>query len=228
MGGIITRGPGLSFIEATAITPAGRTSQYDLGLWSDGQVEPLRQLVDFAHSQSQKIGIQLFHGGRRSNTITPWLSRGQSTPRELGGWPDKVVAPSAITYDKNHVQPRELSKEDMEELLVAYANAATRAVTAGVDVIEILGGHGYLINNFLSPQSNVRTDKYGGSFENRVRFPLEIVDVIRASIPADMPLFFRFAQILSASAPQYLLLAALAKEYQRRTGWNISTNLHGQ
>lgn len=196
VGGIFTRGPGLSFLEGTAVTASGRTSVQDLGIWSDDQVEPLRQLVEFAHSQNQKIGIPLFHGGRKSNTLAPWLHRGRSTPKELGGWPDEVVAPSPIAYDDDHVQPRELTREDIKTLLTAYADAAKRAVSAGFDVIEIAGAHGFLITNFLSPHSNLRTDDYGGSFENRVRFPLEVIDIVRASIPAKMPLFFRWVCML--------------------------------
>lgn len=191
VGGILTRGPGLTFVEATAVTPEGRITPQDLGLWSDDQVEPLRALVEFAHSQNQKIALQLAHAGRKASTVAPWLHAGLSAPREDGGWPDNVVAPSAIPFNKDFPQPRALTKAEIKALVVAYADAAKRALKAGVDVLEVHGAHGYLLTEFLSPHTNKRTDEYGGSFENRTRFPLEVVDAVRAVMPEDMPLFFR-------------------------------------
>jgi 2,4-dienoyl-CoA reductase-like NADH-dependent reductase (Old Yellow Enzyme family) len=181
----------LTFVEATAVAPNGRITPQDAGLWSDEQIAPLKQITEFAHSQNQKIAIQLAHAGRKASTVAPWLHAGLSASRLEGGWPDDVVAPSAIPFDELYPKPSEISVQQIKDYVVAYAEAAKRALKAGVDVIEVHGAHGYLISEFLSPQTNQRTDEYGGSFENRIRFPLEVVDAVRAVIPAGMPLFFR-------------------------------------
>ncbi|KAG6333195.1 hypothetical protein ID866_5892 [Astraeus odoratus] len=191
LGGILTRGPGLSIIEATAVTPEGRITPEDAGLWKDSQAESLRQIVEFAHSQNQKIGIQLAHAGRKASTVSPWLHFGLRATEEVGGWPDNVLAPSPIPYNDGFPNPKELTKEQIKDVVVAFAEAAKRALKAGIDVIEIHAAHGFLLFSFLSPQTNRRTDEYGGSFENRIRLPLEVVRAIRNVIPDDMPLFFR-------------------------------------
>jgi 2,4-dienoyl-CoA reductase-like NADH-dependent reductase (Old Yellow Enzyme family) len=170
----------------------GRITPQDSGLWSDEQIEPLQKVVEFAHSQNQKMAIQLFHAGRRASTVAPWLHAGLSASRREGGWPDEVVAPSAIQYDELFPKPSELSVQQIKDYVVASAEAARRAVKAGIDVIEIHGAHGFLVYQFMSPQTNQRTDEYGGSFENRIRFALEVIDATRAVIPAGMPLFFRY------------------------------------
>lgn len=193
LGGIIQRGPGLTIIEATSVTPEGRITPEDSGLWEDGQIAPLKRIVEFAHSQSQKIGIQLGHAGRKASTVAPWLSRGATALKEAGGWPDEVVAPSAIAFQDSYPDPKALTIEGIQRLQAAFVAAAKRAVEAGFDVIEIHGAHGYLIHTFLSPVSNQRTDQYGGSFENRTRFAREVVEAVRAVIPKEMPLFFRIS-----------------------------------
>jgi 2,4-dienoyl-CoA reductase-like NADH-dependent reductase (Old Yellow Enzyme family) len=193
MGGIIQRGPGLTCVEATAVTPEGRITPEDSGLWKDSQIEPLRKLVEFAHSQNQKIMIQLAHAGRKASTVAPWLSSGEVAPAELNGWPDNVLAPSAIPFDENHAQPKEMTKEDMQKFKTAFVAAVNRAMKAGFDAIEIHNAHGYLLHEFLSPASNKRTDEYGGSFQNRIRLTLEIVDLVRHAIPDTMPLFLRIS-----------------------------------
>lgn len=193
LGGIIQRGPGLTMVEATAVVPEGRITPEDCGLWTDSQIEPLAKIVEFAHSQNQKIGIQLAHAGRKASTVAPWLSSGDVAVKEVGGWPDNVKAPSAIAYNQRHCQPKEMTKEDIEEFKRAYKAAVQRAIKAGVDVIEIHNAHGYLLHSFLSPASNQRTDEYGGSFENRIRLTLEIVDICRETMPKDMPLFLRIS-----------------------------------
>ncbi|KAI6019994.1 hypothetical protein F5J12DRAFT_890284 [Pisolithus orientalis] len=190
LGGIISRGPGLAMVEATAVVPEGRITPEDAGLWKDSQAESLHPIVEFAHSQNQKIGIQLAHAGRKASTIAPWLHGGMVATEEVGGWPDDVWGPSAIPYDENHPYPKEVTKEEIKKVVVAFAEAARRALKVGVDVIEVHGAHGYLLTSFMSPYTNKRTDEYGGSFENRVRFPLEVVDAVRNVIPDDMPLFF--------------------------------------
>ncbi|KAI0887046.1 NADPH dehydrogenase [Annulohypoxylon maeteangense] len=193
LGGIVQRGPGLTIVEATAIQPRGRITPQDSGLWNNTQIGPLRQHVHFAHSQGQKIGIQLAHAGRKASTVAPWLSRGAVATHDVGGWPDDVVAPSAVAYADDHAVPRALSLAEIAEIKVDWRNAARRAVEAGFDVIELHCAHGYLLHSFLSPASNHRTDAYGGSFENRVRLVLELVDELRGVIPETMPLFVRIS-----------------------------------
>jgi 2,4-dienoyl-CoA reductase-like NADH-dependent reductase (Old Yellow Enzyme family) len=183
MGGIIQRGPGLTCVEATAVTPQGRITPEDVGIWQDSQIEPLAKLVEFAHSQNQKIMIQLAHAGRKASTVAPWLSGGDVAGEDVNGWPDDVWAPSAIPWNEKHAVPKEMSLEDIEGFKEAFGEAVKRALKAGFDVIEIhngesigeldyevaltkwlLSAHGYLLHEFLSPVSNKRTDKYGGSW----------------------------------------------------------------
>ncbi|KAK5108435.1 hypothetical protein LTR62_008322 [Meristemomyces frigidus] len=193
MGGIIQRGPGLSCVEATAITPEGRITPEDVGLWKDSQMEPLRKVVEFAHSQGQKIMIQLGHAGRKASTVAPWLSGGAVAGKDLNGWPDNVYAPSAIPWNENHAQPKELTLDQISETKKAFNDAVKRALKCGFDIIEIHNAHGYLLHSFLSPVANQRQDNYGGSFENRTRLTLEIVKETRATIPKEMPLFLRIS-----------------------------------
>lgn len=193
LGGIIQRGPGLTLVEATSVTSEGRITPEDSGLWKDSQITPLKQIVEFAHSQNQKIGIQIGHAGRKASTVAPWLSRGDTAEKEAGGWPDQVLAPSAIAFDDAYPNPSALTIEGIQRIQAAFVDTAKRAVTAGFDVIELHGAHGYLIHEFLSPVSNKRDDQYGGSFENRTRFATETVEAVRAVIPKDMPLFFRIS-----------------------------------
>lgn len=191
LGGIIKRGPGISFCEATAVLPEGRITPEDVGLWRDSQMEPMRRVVEFVHSQGQKIGVQLAHAGRKASTVAPWLSTGDVATEELNGWPDNVYAPSAIPYNERHASPKELTKQDIETLKNAWVAAVKRALAVGFDTIEIHNAHGYLLHEFLSPVTNKRTDEYGGSFENRVRLTLELVELVRNTIPDSMPLFLR-------------------------------------
>lgn len=193
IGGIVSRGPGLSIVEASGVQARGRITPEDLGIWSDAQIPGLAEIVQFAHSQGQKIGIQIAHAGRKASTVTPWLSFGAVADKDVNGWPDDVVAPSALAYAEGFCRPRELSLKEIEDLKADFVRAALRAVAAGFDVIELHNAHGYLLHSFVSPVSNKRTDQYGGSFENRVRLTLEIVEAIRAEIPKDMPLFVRIS-----------------------------------
>ncbi|KAF4817940.1 NADPH dehydrogenase afvA [Colletotrichum siamense] len=193
LGGIIQRGPGLALMESTAVQREGRITPQDIGLWEDGQIEPLKRIIEFAHSQGQKIGIQLSHAGRKSSTVAPFLHMNATASAEVGGWPDEVCAPSALRFNDAYPQPRAMTFEQIQEFKKAFVDAAKRAVRAGFDVVEIHAAHGYLIHQFLSPISNQRTDEYGGSWENRVRLVLEITDLVRASIPEDMPLFVRIS-----------------------------------
>ena len=196
VGGIATRGPGLSMMECTSIQPRGRITPEDAGIWDDRHVAEYKLITDFVHSQNQKIGVQLAHAGRKASTRAAWLQSheygvGLLVSEEEGGWPDDLIAPSAIAWSDKIGVPREMTLEDIKESIEDWKKAARRAVDAGFDVIEVHGAHGFLINQFISPLSNQRTDQYGGSWENRIRYPLEVVDAIRSVIPQDMPLFFR-------------------------------------
>lgn len=189
------RGASLTIIEATSVLPNGRITPEDSGLWSDDQVPPIRRIADFLHSQNQKLGIQLAHAGRKASTCAPWLvqTRGKSitATEDVGGWPEDVMGASAIRWGEGFAMPREMSLRDVQDVINGFRDSAKRAVEAGVDVIEIHAAHGYLLCSFLSPISNVRTDKYGGSFENRIRLLVEVIQAIRAVIPQGMPLLVR-------------------------------------
>ncbi|MCJ1305648.1 hypothetical protein MMC08_008463 [Hypocenomyce scalaris] len=188
------RGAGLTMIEATSVSPEGRISPEDSGLWCDSQIGPIKRIATFLHSQGQKLGIQLAHAGRKASIVAPWLSpRGKSVlaTEETNGWPGEVIGPSAISWGSGCTTPNEMSKNDIGMIISRFSDAAKRAVEAGVDVIELHGAHGYLIHAWLSPVSNKRTDGYGGSFENRIRVPVEVIKAVRAAIPSGMPLFFR-------------------------------------
>ncbi|KAJ9644498.1 NADH-dependent flavin oxidoreductase [Coniosporium tulheliwenetii] len=178
-------------METAAVTPTGRITPEDIGLWEDDQIEGLKRIVEFAHSQGQKIGVQIGHAGRKASTVAPWLSENDTAVEEAGGWPEDTVAPSAIAFADSYPHPTALTKEGIEEIKRAFADAAKRAVKAGFDVVEIHSAHGYLLHQFLSPVSNKRTDKYGGSFENRTRLTLEVVHLVRSALPNNMPLFVR-------------------------------------
>lgn len=142
MGGIIQRGAGITTVEATSVTPNGRITPEDSGLWKDSQIEPLKDVVDFAHSQGQKIMIQLGHAGRKASTVAPWLSGGMLATKDLNGWPDDVYAPSAIQWDENHAKPREMTLDDIESLKKSFNESVKRALKAGFDAIEVHGAHG--------------------------------------------------------------------------------------
>lgn len=190
------RGLSLTIVEATAVLPNGRITPQDSGLWKDSQTAPLKRIVDFAHSQGQKIGVQLAHAGRKASTLAPWLRESDSfvASKEHGGWEDNVWAPSPIRAAKNeYAMPKEVTTENIQELLQAWKDAARRCVEAGVDTIEIHGAHGYLISEFLSPITNQRTDAYGGSFENRTRLLFETIAAVREVIPESMPLLLRIS-----------------------------------
>jgi 2,4-dienoyl-CoA reductase-like NADH-dependent reductase (Old Yellow Enzyme family) len=190
IGALATGGTGLIMMEATGVTPEGRISTACLGLWSDAQGERLKPIVEFAHSQGSKIGIQLAHAGRKGSCLPPWSDHSMASLDE-GGW--ECVAPSPIAFGGKYPTPRELTRAEIAELVAAFAAAAKRALAAGFDLVEIHSAHGYLIHQFLSPISNQRSDEYGGSFENRCRFLLEIVAALREVLPETMPLFVRIS-----------------------------------
>lgn len=179
-------GTGLIMVEATGVEPRGRITNHCMGIWNDQQAAELGKIVNFVHTRSEsKIGIQLAHAGRKGST---WNNL--QIPLEEG-W--ETVAPSAIPYHPSERIPHVLTVEEIKEQVANFREAAKRAVKAGFDLIEIHGAHGYLVHQFLSPLSNVRTDEYGGSFENRIRFLLEIVDAVNEELNGNVALFVRIS-----------------------------------
>jgi 2,4-dienoyl-CoA reductase-like NADH-dependent reductase (Old Yellow Enzyme family) len=190
IGSFATGGAGLIMMEASGVVPEGRISTACLGLWNESQKERLAPIVSFAHSMGTKIGIQLAHAGRKASCLPPWSDHPMAS-KEEGGW--ECVAPSAISFGGKYPVPKELTVAEIKNLVTSFAESAKRAVLAGFDLVEIHAAHGYLIHQFLSPISNKRNDEYGGSFENRTRFFLEIAEAVRNAIPDGMPLFARIS-----------------------------------
>ena len=188
LGSRAVGGAGLILTEATSISPEGRISPFDLGIWNNRQVESLRRITEFITAQGAVPGIQLAHAGRKASHDAPWAGGGTLT-EDAGGW--TPVAPSAVTFSDSYPLPDELSTEQIAVIVQQFADAARRALAAGFKVVEVHGAHGYLVHEFLSPYSNTRTDAYGGSLDNRMRFALEVVDAIRAVWPEELPVFFR-------------------------------------
>ncbi|CAH6635262.1 NADH:flavin oxidoreductase/NADH oxidase [Pseudocitrobacter vendiensis] len=192
LGQLAQSGAGLLTIEATSVSPEGRITFADVGLYDDRCEEAMgRVIASIRQWSDMPIAIQLAHAGRKASTSKPWEQKGPLAPDEEGGW--QTVAPSAIPYNEGHSTPAALDGEGLESVRQQFAQAAKRAARLNVDLIQIHAAHGYLLHQFLSPLSNQRTDNYGGSFENRVRFPLEIFDVVRAAIPADKAISVRIS-----------------------------------
>ncbi|CAG8665567.1 6974_t:CDS:2 [Acaulospora morrowiae] len=197
LGQFALRGVGLIFVEATAVTPEGRISPQDSGLWNDDQILPLKKIVDLVHSQGVKIGIQLAHAGRKASTISPFHALKEKAvshmllTEEDDGWPNDVVAPSPIPWDEHHADPKELTISQILEIQDAFVAATKRALKAGFDVVELHYAHGYLVHEFLSSITNHRNDEYGGSLENRIRLAIELAKKVREVWPEDKPLFAR-------------------------------------
>jgi 2,4-dienoyl-CoA reductase-like NADH-dependent reductase (Old Yellow Enzyme family) len=190
LGSRAAGGAGLVIVEATAVLPEGRITPKDVGLWSDDHIEPLARIARFVHSQGAVAGIQLAHAGRKASCDVPWNGGAALKPGE-GGW--QVVGPSPIAFGLDSPTPVALTKEGIEEVIVAFEAAARRALKAGFKLIEIHSAHGYLLHEFLSPLSNERTDDYGGSLENRMRFVLQVAERLRAIMPEELPLFVRIS-----------------------------------
>lgn len=184
-------GAGLVIAEATAVTPQGRISPYDLGLWNDTQVEPLARIVRALEEHGAAAGVQLAHAGRKASTRRPWEG-GATAPPSEDGWED-IVAPSALPFADGHLMPTALDEAGIAGIVRAFVDAARRARAAGMQVIELHAAHGYLLHQFLSPFSNQRTDRYGGSFENRTRLVREVVQAVRGVWPERLPLFARLS-----------------------------------
>jgi 2,4-dienoyl-CoA reductase-like NADH-dependent reductase (Old Yellow Enzyme family) len=188
LGSRAVGGASLVFTEATAVTPEGRISPQDLGLWKDAHVEMLARIAKFVRAQGAEVGVQLAHAGRKGSTARPWEGGGPVAP-ENGGF--GIVAPSPIPFKDNDQVPRELDEAGIARIVHAFGDAADRAHRAGFTAIELHAAHGYLLHEFLSPLSNRRTDKYGGSIENRARMLLETVRAVRSRWPEWLPLFVR-------------------------------------
>lgn len=191
LGGFATGGAGLVFTEATAVVAEGRISPQDLGIWSDAHIAGLRRITDFVRAQGAAVGIQLAHAGRKASTRRPWEGRDALLPSD-GGWSD-VMAPSAIPFSPNFPQPQALDEDGIARVIHGFVDGARRAMQAGFQVAEIHAAHGYLLHEFLSPLSNTRTDRYGGSFENRARLLLEVAGGVRAVWTDGMPVFVRIS-----------------------------------
>ena len=191
LGGLATGGAGLVFSEAAAVTPEGRISRYDLGIWEDAHIPMLRRITDFVRAQGAMAGIQLAHAGRKASTRRPWEGTGVVTPAE-GGW-ENVMAPSEVPFSDKYPMPHALTLDGIAGVIAAFRDATQRALTAGFQVVELHAAHGYLLHEFLSPLSNFRTDEYGGSFANRARLTLEVASAVRESWPDDLPVFVRIS-----------------------------------
>jgi 2,4-dienoyl-CoA reductase-like NADH-dependent reductase (Old Yellow Enzyme family) len=190
LGHLALSGAALLMIEATAVLPEGRITWADVGLWNDATEAALRRTVESIRRSSHiPIAIQLSHAGRKASTEVPWKGGAQFAPGQPHGW--QTVAPSAIAFAEGQVARTALDREGLARVREAFAAAAVRAARLGLDAIQLHGAHGYLIHQFLSPLSNRREDEYGGVLENRMRFPLEIFDAVRAVWPADKPLSMR-------------------------------------
>jgi len=214
LGSFARGGAGLVFTEAAAVLPEGRISPQDAGIWNDQQQVAWARIVDFLHGQGARAGIQLAHSGRKGSTLRPWEGRGPVADDD-GGW--QPVAPSALPFPGLREDPRELTRDDIADVVRAFAAAAQRSLAAGFDVLEIHAAHGYLLHQFLSPLSNLRSDEYGGSFENQVRLLLDVVDAVRSVVPDETPVLVRVSATDWAeggwTVDDAVRLAALLREH---------------
>lgn len=191
LGSFAAGGAGLVIAEATAVTPEGRISAHDTGIWNDEQAKAWARVVAFIHDQGALAGIQLAHAGRKASVYPEWGSAARgSVPTDSGGW--QTVGPSALAFGE-YATPRALDASEIAGVVDAFAEGARRAVGAGFDVVEVHAAHGYLIHQFLSPLSNARTDSYGGSLENRARLLLEVVAAVRAAVGDSVAVLVRFS-----------------------------------
>ncbi|TRX40354.1 NADH:flavin oxidoreductase/NADH oxidase [Flavobacterium restrictum] len=190
LGSRASGGAGLLIQEATSVSPEGRISPEDLGLWKDEHIQKLLAINEFIVSQNAVPGIQLAHAGRKASVSAPWNGNKKLDVAQ-GGW--ETVAPSAVGYHDTEIAPLALDKMGIQKVISDFKSATKRAVQAGYQVLEIHAAHGYLLHQFLSPLSNFRTDEYGGSFENRIRLTLEIVAAVQSEWPENLPLFVRIS-----------------------------------
>lgn len=189
LGSFATGGVGMIMVEATAVMPNGRISIGCSGVWSDKHAEAFKPAIDFVHSQGSLIGIQLAHAGRKGSTMKPWDDHEIAAASE-GGW--ETIGPSALAY-KDFPVPHAMTVDEIQSATQSFVESAVRSERAGFDLVEIHAAHGYLFHQFLSPLSNLRTDEYGGSFENRIRFLVDTAKAVRAAIKETTPLFVRIS-----------------------------------
>lgn len=190
LGSRAVGGAALVMVEATGVDARGRISAADMGLWKDEQIEPLARVASYLKRNGAVPGIQLAHAGRKASTRVPWEGGSAVRPEE-GGW--TPVAPSPVPFREGDPIPHELTRQEIDEIVQAFANSTRRAIQAGFQVVEIHGAHGYLIHEFCSPLSNFRTDEYGGGFENRTRFLVEAARAVRSTWPENLPVFARLS-----------------------------------
>lgn len=207
LGSRAVGGAGLVICEATAVSPEGRISPDDLGIWKDGHIENLKRITSFIEEHGAVPGIQLAHAGRKASVSSEWKGNGAFLLPTQGGW--ETVAPSALPFSPDTGTPHELSKEEIKEIIAKFGIAARRALDAGFKVAEIHAAHGYLIHQFLSPLSNHRQDEYGGSFANRTRFLIEIVDTVKQVWNSEYPLFVRIS----------------ATDWAEEGGWDLAQSI---
>jgi 2,4-dienoyl-CoA reductase-like NADH-dependent reductase (Old Yellow Enzyme family) len=190
LGSRAVGGAGLVIVEATAVSPEGRITPADLGIWKDEHIEQLKRIASFINEHGAVAGIQLAHAGRKASKREPW-NKNELVGKESGGW--QTVAPSPIPFDDGYDNPKELSTEEIKKVIDDFSAAAERALHSGFKVVEIHAAHGYLLHEFLSPFSNERTDEYGGSFENRIKILLEVIAAVKKNWPSRLPLLVRIS-----------------------------------
>jgi 2,4-dienoyl-CoA reductase-like NADH-dependent reductase (Old Yellow Enzyme family) len=190
LGSRAVGGAALVMVEATAVSPEGRISPFDIGIWTDEQAQRFERINRFIRSRNCIPGIQLAHAGRKASTDVPWRG-GKPLGSEANGW--QPIAPSPIAFDAGYQVPREMSSRDIRGVVDQFVSAVHRSLTAGFQVVELHMAHGYLLHEFLSPLSNRRTDAYGGAPQNRIRLPLEVAEAVRSAWPKELPLFVRIS-----------------------------------
>lgn len=190
LGSRAVGGAGLVMVEATAVTPDGRISPADMGLWSDAHTEVLKPIAEFIKAHGAIPGIQLAHAGRKASVDAPWRG-GKPLDAAAGSW--QTVAPSAVAFAPGSPLPHSLDRAEIDQVLEAFVAATKRALAAGFEVVELHMAHGYLLHEFLSPLSNQRADEYGGSLENRARLPRRVAEAVRACWPDHLPVFVRIS-----------------------------------
>ena len=190
LGSRAVGGAALVFTEAIAVSPEGRISPADLGIWKDEHIDFLKRIASFIHAHGAVAGTQLAHAGRKASVDAPWRGNKVLSDDE-GGW--TPVSPSSVAFNDTYRVPHQLTKQEIGKVIDDFRDAAVRAFKSGFRVVEIHAAHGYLINEFFSPLSNLRTDEYGGSFENRIRIIVEIIEAVQTVWPQDNPLFVRIS-----------------------------------